>query len=104
MADCTIDKADGNRHWDLLTRRRQAGYAVVKDSGVIKRLAEMAGVKFQAHYSCTSVDPPELVRFIKAQKDVYFDIPRYADGKPITMWNLMPKKKMPPTAALVLFK
>ena len=68
-----------------------------KDSVVIKRLAEMAGVKFDAHYSVTSVDPPELVRFIKSMPDVQRDIPAYADGRPITMWNLIPRKKMPPT-------
>jgi phosphoadenosine phosphosulfate reductase len=68
-----------------------------KDSVVIKRLAEMAGVKFDAHYSVTSVDPPELVRFVKEQKDVSFDIPRDKDGNAITMWNLIPKKRMPPT-------
>lgn len=98
--DCTIDKVQTAID-RLKSFEPEEGYWLAysggKDSGVIKRLAEMAGVKFQAHYSCTSVDPPELVRFIKAQKDVYFDIPRYADGKPITMWNLMPKKKMPPT-------
>ena len=69
-----------------------------KDSVVIKRLAEMAGVKFEAHYSVTSVDPPELVRFIRENHpDVSRDIPRYPDGTPITMWNLIPKKLMPPT-------
>lgn len=69
-----------------------------KDSVVIKRLAQMAGVKFEAHYSVTSVDPPELVRFIKdVHPDVSFDIPRDKNGKAITMWNLIPKKMMPPT-------
>lgn len=68
-----------------------------KDSVVIKRLAELAGVKFDAHYSVTSVDPPELVRFIKSMSDVSFDIPHDKEGKPITMWNLIPRKKMPPT-------
>ncbi|MBQ1577304.1 MAG: hypothetical protein IIZ83_10110 [Oscillospiraceae bacterium] len=69
-----------------------------KDSVVIKRLAKMAGVKFDAHYNVTSVDPPELVRFILDEhKDVSFDIPHDADGNPITMWNLIPKKLMPPT-------
>ncbi len=68
-----------------------------KDSVVIKRLAEMAGVKFDAHYAVTSVDPPELVQFVKKQKDVTFDIPRDKDGNSVTMWNLIPKKKMPPT-------
>ena len=69
-----------------------------KDSVVIKALADMAGVKYDAHYSVTSVDPPELVRFIKDNHpDVIFDYPRDADGNRITMWNLIPKKKMPPT-------
>lgn len=69
-----------------------------KDSVVIKQLAIMSGVKFDAHYSVTSVDPPELVRFIKdVHPDVSFDIPRDKDGKAITMWNLIPRKLMPPT-------
>lgn len=69
-----------------------------KDSQCIYHLCQMAGVKFDAHYSVTSVDPPELVQFIKRQyPDVIFDLPRYADGKQITMWNLIPLKKMPPT-------
>ena len=69
-----------------------------KDSQCIYHLAEMAGVKFDAHYRITSVDPPELVRFIKTQyPDVHLDYPRDKDGKVITMWNLIPRKLMPPT-------
>lgn len=68
-----------------------------KDSQCIYHLAQMAGVKFDAHYRVTSVDPPELVRFIKRQyPDVSIDFPRDKDGKVITMWNLIPKKLMPP--------
>ena len=69
-----------------------------KDSCVIKALADMAGVKYDAHYNVTSVDPPELVRFIKEQyPEVEFEFARDKDGKRITMWNLIPKKRMPPT-------
>lgn len=69
-----------------------------KDSVVCKALLDMAGVKYDAHYHVTSVDPPELVQFIRKQHpDVDRDIPRYDDGKPITMWNLIPRKLMPPT-------
>lgn len=75
-----------------------------KDSVAVKRLMDMSGVKYDAHYRVTSVDPPELVRFIKEQHpDVEMDIPRYEPeydetvGQPITMWNLIPKKLMPPT-------
>lgn len=76
-----------------------------KDSVVIKKLCDMAGVKYDAHYSITSVDPPELVRFIKRE---YPDVSReshhwttdgvcHKAGDPITMWNLIPEKQMPPT-------
>ena len=68
-----------------------------KDSVVIKALADMAGVKYDAHYSLTSVDPPELVQFIKTFDDVAIDVPKDKDGNRVTMWNLIPKKKMPPT-------
>ena len=69
-----------------------------KDSCVIKALADMAGVKYDAVYRVSSVDPPELVRFIKDQHpDVQFEYPRYTDGSVVTMWNLIPKKAMPPT-------
>ncbi|MDO4861731.1 MAG: hypothetical protein Q3984_03585 [Eubacteriales bacterium] len=77
-----------------------------KDSVVCKALLEAAGVKYDATYRVTSVDPPELVRFIKEKHaDVKREVPRYsADdkreeyaGKPVTMWNLIPRKLMPPT-------
>ncbi|MDL2236798.1 phosphoadenosine phosphosulfate reductase family protein [Christensenellaceae bacterium OttesenSCG-928-K19] len=47
-------------------------------------------------YSITSVDQPEVVKFLKTLPDVSRDYPRYTDGKVITMWNLIPKKLMPP--------
>ena len=82
----------------------QEGYWVAfsggKDSQCVYHLCKMAGVKFEAHYAVTSVDPPELVQFIK---DHYPDawagrVHQYnSDGKAITMWNLIPQKKRPPT-------
>lgn len=68
-----------------------------KDSVVIKALADMAEVKYDAHYNLTSVDPPELVQFIKSFDDVQIDRPKDKDGNQVTMWNLIPRKKMPPT-------
>ena len=64
-----------------------------KDSVVVKALADMAGVKYDAHYNVTSVDPPELVQFVKTFSDVSRDIPHDKDGNPVTMWNLIPKKR-----------
>lgn len=69
-----------------------------KDSVVCKALLDMAGVKYDATYRVTSVDPPELVQFIKEKHpDVKREVPRDKDGKPITMWNLIPRKMYPPT-------
>ena len=69
-----------------------------KDSVVCKRLLDMAGVQYDAHYRVTSVDPPELVRFIRdAYPEVEREVPQDDQGKPITMWNLIPRKLMPPT-------
>lgn len=69
-----------------------------KDSQCVYHLCKMAGVKFDAHYAITSVDPPELVRFIKEHyPDVEFTRQHDKDGKPITMWSLIPERKMPPT-------
>jgi len=63
-----------------------------KDSVVLYHLAEMAGVKFDAHYYITTVDPPELVKFIRDEYPaVKFDYPK------TTMWKLIPHKMMPPT-------
>lgn len=69
-----------------------------KDSVVVKKLLEMAGVKFESHYAVTTVDPPELVQFIKrVHPDVAIDKARFADGKQKSMWNLIEKKGLPPT-------
>jgi phosphoadenosine phosphosulfate reductase len=38
-----------------------------KDSIVIEHLCKLAGVKYDAHYHCTTIDPPQLVWFIKRE-------------------------------------
>ena len=69
-----------------------------KDSVICKTLLDMAGCKYEAVYRVTSVDPPELVRFIKdVHPDVIREVPRDKNGKPISMWNLIPRKAFPPT-------
>jgi len=63
-----------------------------KDSCVIKKLADIAGVKYEAHYNFTTVDYPVLVKFIKeVHPDVIIDRP------PKSMFQLIPEKLMPPT-------
>lgn len=68
-----------------------------KDSQCIYRLCQMAGVKFRAVYHVTSVDPPELIYFIREHyPDVIFDVPHDANGKRISMWSLIVENKIPP--------
>lgn len=51
-----------------------------KDSLAIKLLAEMAGVKVEWHYHVTTIDPPELVRYIRAEHpDVIWDKPKHGN-------------------------
>ena len=63
-----IDKAIANlREYEKEALRRDPvnGYYLCdsfgKDSGVILRLAQMAGVRFVAHHNLTTLDPPELI-------------------------------------------
>lgn len=80
---------------DTAIRYHPDGYYLAfsggKDSVVIYALAKMAGVRFKAHYHMTTVDPPELVRFIRSSfPEVSTDYPEYS------MWNLIVKKQIPP--------
>jgi phosphoadenosine phosphosulfate reductase len=51
-------------------------YSGGKDSTVLLELARRSGVKFDAHYHATTIDPPELVRFVRQQPDVTIDWPK----------------------------
>jgi phosphoadenosine phosphosulfate reductase len=63
-----------------------------KDSICIYQLALMACVKFDSHFNFTTIDPPEVVKFIR---DEY---PKVSIDRPkISMWELIVKNKMPPT-------
>jgi len=62
-----------------------------KDSQCIYHLAKEAGVKFDAHYNLTTVDPPELVYFIR---DNYPDV--IIDKPEMSMWRLIIKMRIPP--------
>jgi len=65
-------------------------YSGGKDSDVILDLVRKSGVKYTAHHSLTTADPPEVVRHVKEQPDVEIHRPKE------TMWQLIRRKKMPP--------
>lgn len=63
-----------------------------KDSQCIYHLAKLAGVKFKAHYSVTTIDPPELFRFIKQNyPDCQWERPKK------TFFQLCREKKILPS-------
>lgn len=74
----------------------QIGYYIAfsggKDSIVIKALADLANVKYDAHYNLTTVDPPELISFIKEN---YNDVIIHYPDK--SMFKLIEERRIPPT-------
>lgn len=63
-----------------------------KDSIVLYRIAELAKVKFFAEMSVTTIDPPELMRYIRK------NYPQVKLNRPdINFYELIKKKKMLPT-------
>ena len=64
-----------------------------KDSQLIYHLAKEAGVKFDAHYSVTTIDPPEVTRFIKkAYPDVIWHHPKRSFAKECVRKGILPTR------------
>jgi len=62
-----------------------------KDSMVMYRLAQMAGVKFTAHMQVTTLDPPELMKFVRGN---YPDVTLHRPD--LNFYELIKKKKILP--------
>lgn len=66
-----------------------------KDSQALYHIALMAGVKFKAHMNLTSIDPPEVIRFVKKQyPDVELIKPK------MSIYDMALKKHILPTRIL----
>ena len=63
-----------------------------KDSCVILDLVKKAGVKYDAHFNVTTVDPPELTRFVH---DGYPEVTM--EKPPMSMRRLIEKNMILPT-------
>lgn len=73
-------------------------YSGGKDSDVIRILAQLAGVNHECKHNLTTADAPETVSYVKATiGSENISKARYDDGTHKTMWNLIPKKLIPPT-------
>ena len=63
-----------------------------KDSQCIYHVAQLAGVRFRAHMNLTSVDPPEVIRFVKrCYPDVELIKPK------MSIYEIAKKKHLLPT-------
>ena len=66
-----------------------------KDSQCLYHVAKLAGVRFKAHMNLTSIDPPEVIRFVKTQyPDVELIKPR------MSIYEMAKKKHILPTMRL----
>lgn len=80
-------------------------YSGGKDSDVLLHLAKKSGVPYEVEHSLTTADAPETVYHVrKVMHDLecegvkcWIDYHTKEDGSRVTMWNLIPKKQMPPT-------
>lgn len=80
-------------------------YSGGKDSDVMLELFKRSGIPFEVHNSHTTADAPQTVYHIRKVfrelelQGIKCDIDYHVqpDGSRITMWNLIPRKLMPPT-------
>lgn len=66
-----------------------------KDSQALHHIALMAGVKFVAHMNLTSVDPPQVLRFVRKH---YPNVILHRPAESI--YKMIPKKKSLPTRVM----
>lgn len=79
------------------------GFSGGKDSVVLKHLANLSGVKYEAYYSATGIDAPELVKYIhEHHPDVIFKRPHFKMPRKYPEWEgthsffgMIPKKGFP---------
>ena len=80
-------------------------YSGGKDSDVMLHLAEKSSIPFETRHSLTTADAPETVRHVYDTfrrlecKGIKCDVDKHVqpDGSRVTMWNLIPRKLIPPT-------
>lgn len=64
-----------------------------KDSIVIYDLVKRSGVKHEAHFHKTSIDPPELLSFIRSEyPEVIWERPKHTMFQLIEMWHMTPTR------------
>lgn len=82
-------------------------YSGGKDSEILLELARRSGIEFELHHSHTTADAPVTVRHVRKvfhemelqgiKCNIDYHVNSEFKGGRITMWNLIPRKLMPPT-------
>lgn len=80
-------------------------YSGGKDSDVLLHLAKASGIPYEVLHSLTTADAPETVRHVYGtfrrleERGVKCTVDKHdkPDGTRVTMWNLIPRKLIPPT-------
>ncbi len=98
-------KAASDMSLRLFEKPLMITYSGGKDSDVMLHLAEKSGIPFEALHSLTTADAPETVRHVYdtfrrlEEKGVKCTVDKHVqpDGSRVTMWNLIPRKLIPPT-------
>lgn len=80
-------------------------YSGGKDSDTLLHLAKISGIEFEVLHSLTTADAPQTVCHVRDTfrrlelKGIKCTVDKHvqSDGSRITMWNLIPRKLMPPT-------
>lgn len=80
-------------------------YSGGKDSDLLLALTERSGIPFELLHSLTTADAPQTVYHVRQtlhrleNKGISVAMDKHVqpDGNRVTMWNLIPRKLMPPT-------
>ena len=80
-------------------------YSGGKDSDVLLHVAEISGIPFEVLHNLTTADAPQTIYHIREtfhrleEKGIKCVVDKHVqpNGSRITMWNLIPRKMVPPT-------
>ena len=78
----------------LMNEPYYVAYSGGKDSDALRILFELSGTRFDLVHNHTTADAPETVYYVRSIPGIQISYPD------ITMWDLIVKKRMPPTRIL----
>lgn len=104
--DCAVKRLQSASEMSLYLYQRPLllTYSGGKDSDACIEVAKIAGIPFEVVHSHTTADAPETVHHVREKfRQLELDgihcefVYPYYKGRRTSMWNLIPRKLMPPT-------